>query len=155
MAIQFASFCVTIGSMLVFALMIGIKSDKISGRVDDLKEVKSQVIERNHTCMLGWSNKSLAIIEQITLANKSEGGGYIFVLADMNKVKMEQQLTYAMESNKCPLELVGKTVVFRSGNPIMEHTLSKVSVSTDRASLAFAQCVWNPMRPTLSWCNKC
>mmetsp|Transcript_17989 Transcript_17989/g.23847 ORF Transcript_17989/g.23847 Transcript_17989/m.23847 type:complete len:812 (+) Transcript_17989:61-2496(+) len=137
-AVRFVSFCITIGGMLVFALMIGIISDEISGRVDDLKEGKSRVIESNHTLMLGWSDKSLAIIEQIALANESEGGGYIVVLADMSKVEMEQQLNHAMDSNERPLKLLGTTVVFRSGNPIMEHELSKVGVSTARAIIALS-----------------
>eukprot|EP00957_Ditylum_brightwellii_P071574 5441948-Ditylum_brightwellii.AAC.1 len=75
--------------------------------------------------MLGWNDKSFAIIEQIAFANESEGGGYIVVLADMSKVEIEQQLNHAMDSNKCPLKLLGTTVVFRIDNHIMEHKLSK------------------------------
>eukprot|EP00957_Ditylum_brightwellii_P009556 720705-Ditylum_brightwellii.AAC.1 len=48
-AVRFVSFFITIGGMLR----------------------KSRVIESNHTLMLGWSDKSLAIIEQIALANES------------------------------------------------------------------------------------
>eukprot|EP00957_Ditylum_brightwellii_P060566 4598792-Ditylum_brightwellii.AAC.1 len=44
-AVRFVSFHTTIGDMLVFALMFGTISDEISGRVDDLKEGKSQFIE--------------------------------------------------------------------------------------------------------------
>eukprot|EP00957_Ditylum_brightwellii_P144641 11018923-Ditylum_brightwellii.AAC.1 len=88
--------------------------------------------------MLGWNDKSFAIIEQIALANESEGGGYIVVLTDMSKVEMEQQLNHTMDYNKRPLNLLGTTVVFRSDNHIMEHKLSKVGVSTSRAILALS-----------------
>eukprot|EP00957_Ditylum_brightwellii_P018410 1385575-Ditylum_brightwellii.AAC.1 len=84
-AVRFVSFCTTIGGMLVFALMFGTISDEISGRVDNLKEGKSGVIASIHTLMFSWNNKSFAIIEQMALANESEGGSYIVVLDDMSK----------------------------------------------------------------------
>eukprot|EP00957_Ditylum_brightwellii_P156315 11897809-Ditylum_brightwellii.AAC.1 len=87
--------------------------------------------------MLGWIDKSFAIIKQIALANESEGGGYIGKMADMSKIEMEQQLNHTMDSNERPLKLLGTTVVFRSDNHIMEHELSKVGVSTARAIIAF------------------
>ena len=52
--------------------MVGIISDFIGEKVDDLKKGKSRVIESRHTLMLGWSDMSLAIIQQIALANESE-----------------------------------------------------------------------------------
>eukprot|EP00957_Ditylum_brightwellii_P047167 3581860-Ditylum_brightwellii.AAC.1 len=51
---------------------------------------------------------------------------------------MEQQLNHAMDTKDCPLKLLGTTIVFRSGNPIMEHKLSKVGVSTARAIIALS-----------------
>eukprot|EP00957_Ditylum_brightwellii_P077866 5918481-Ditylum_brightwellii.AAC.1 len=65
MAVGFVSFCTTIGGMLVFALMFGTVSDKISSRVNNFKEGKSRVIDSIHTLMLGWNDKSFAIIEQM------------------------------------------------------------------------------------------
>ena len=69
----------TMGGMCVFALMIGIISDVIGEKVDDLKKGKSRIIESGHTLMLGWSDMSLSIIQQIALANESENGGIIAV----------------------------------------------------------------------------
>eukprot|EP00957_Ditylum_brightwellii_P088636 6751116-Ditylum_brightwellii.AAC.1 len=56
----------------------------------------------------------------------------------MSKVEIEQQLNHAIDSNKRPLKLLGTTVVFRSDNPIMEHELSNVGVSTARAIIALS-----------------
>jgi hypothetical protein len=53
-------------------VVVGIISDFIGEKVDDLKKGKSRVIESRHTLMLGWSDMSLAIIQQIALANESE-----------------------------------------------------------------------------------
>lgn len=47
------SFCMTIGGMIIFALVIGIVSDDLSAFVDKLREGKSRVIVTNHTLILG------------------------------------------------------------------------------------------------------
>ena len=133
--VRFVSFLITIGGMVIFALMIGIITDLDSERVDDLKQGKSRVIESDHTLMLGWSDKSLAIIEQICLANESEGGGQIVVLANDSKQDMEDKLLYATErsTSEHRIKLLGTQVIFRSGNPLLEHELRKVSMATARS----------------------
>eukprot|EP00586_Coscinodiscus_wailesii_P022876 CAMPEP_0172499366 /NCGR_PEP_ID=MMETSP1066-20121228/126348_1 /TAXON_ID=671091 /ORGANISM="Coscinodiscus wailesii, Strain CCMP2513" /LENGTH=736 /DNA_ID=CAMNT_0013273075 /DNA_START=251 /DNA_END=2461 /DNA_ORIENTATION=- len=136
--VRFVSFMITIGGMLVFALMIGIISDAIGEKVDELRKGKSRVIESNHTLMLGWSDKSLAIIQQIAMANESEGGGIIVVLAEHDKEEMEATLRSAIEIREHGLDLMGTEVVFRSGNPLMEHDLRKVSVLTARSIIALS-----------------
>eukprot|EP00957_Ditylum_brightwellii_P128571 9807690-Ditylum_brightwellii.AAC.1 len=95
--------------------------------------------------MFCWSDNSLSIIDQIALANEGEDGGSIVVLVDMNKVEMEQQLMHAMESNECPLILLGTTVVFRNGNPIMEHQLSKVCVTPVRTIISLSPMDMEPI----------
>ena len=42
--------------------------------------------------MLGWNDKSLAIIQQLALANESEGGGCVVVLSETDKEVMEEIL---------------------------------------------------------------
>ena len=51
------SVCVSVGGMLVFALMVGLVSESIGEKVDSLRKGKSDVIERNHTLILGWNDK--------------------------------------------------------------------------------------------------
>lgn len=46
MLVRLVSFTITIGGMLVFALMIGIISESIGEKVDELKKGRSRVIER-------------------------------------------------------------------------------------------------------------
>ena len=54
---RLVAFSATIGGMCVFALMIGIISDTIGEKVDELKKGKSRVIEKGHTLLLGQSTK--------------------------------------------------------------------------------------------------
>jgi hypothetical protein len=132
------SFCITIGGMLVFALLIGIISEVIGDKVDRLKEGKARVLESDHTLILGWSDKGLAIIQQLAFANESEGGGIIVVLADQPKDEMEELLRNACDVREHPLRLVGSKVIFRSGNPLTENSLYKVSASSARSIIALS-----------------
>lgn len=127
------AFLITIGGMLVFALMIGIINESIGEKMDDLKKGRSRVIESGHTLMLGWNDKSLAIIQQIALANESEGGGVVVCLSENDKGEQESVLSSAVESLQGPLRLLGTQVIFRNGNPIHEHEMMNVSVKSARA----------------------
>ena len=109
--------------MLVFAMMIGVISDSIGEKVDDLKQGKSKVIETEHTLILGWNEKGLAILRQLGLANASEGGMPVVVLCEQSKQTMEEMLRAAISSKDDGLKLYGTRVIFRSGNPLAEHDL--------------------------------
>ncbi|KAL7532696.1 hypothetical protein ACHAXR_004791 [Thalassiosira sp. AJA248-18] len=136
--IRLISFAVTLGGMLIFALMIGIISDYIAEKVDDLKKGKSRIIDIDHTVMLGWNDKSLSIIQQVALANESEGGGTVVVLANNDKEELEATLASAVASNENPLRLLGTEVIFRSGNPLLECELRRVSTQTARSIVSLS-----------------
>ena len=130
------SLFVTLGGLLVFALLIGIVGESIGEKIEDLKTGKSRVFESGHTLMLNWNDKSIAVIQQIALANESEGGGVMVVLSDLEKEYMEDKLENAINAKENPLDLMGTEVVCRQGNPILENDLKKVSANTARAVIA-------------------
>ncbi len=105
-------------------------------KIEDLKTGKSRVFESGHTLMLNWNDKSIAVIQQIALANESEGGGVMVVLSDLEKEYMEDKLENAINAKENPLDLMGTEVVCRQGNPILENDLKKVSANTARAVIA-------------------
>ena len=55
--LRVVAFSTTMGGMCVFALMVGIISDFLGEKMDDLKKGKSRIIESGHTVMLGWSGR--------------------------------------------------------------------------------------------------
>lgn len=64
---------ISVGGLLVTALLLGLVSDTIATFFDSLKKGKADVIERGHTLILGWNDRVLPIIKEIALANDSEG----------------------------------------------------------------------------------
>jgi hypothetical protein len=66
--------------------------DSVQKKMAELREGKSSVKEWNHTLLIGWTDRSIAFIEQICIANESSGGGVIVVLAEPSKEAMEAEL---------------------------------------------------------------
>lgn len=54
---RLVSVSVSFGGMLIFAMMLGLVSDAISEKFDSLRKGRSEVVEQNHTLILGWSDK--------------------------------------------------------------------------------------------------
>lgn len=67
-------------------------ADAIGDKIEDLKKGKSDVLEAAHTLILGWSDKSLNMIDQLCLANESAGGKAIVILAERDKLDMEHDI---------------------------------------------------------------
>uniref|UniRef100_A0A7S2S8C3 RCK N-terminal domain-containing protein n=1 Tax=Mucochytrium quahogii TaxID=96639 RepID=A0A7S2S8C3_9STRA len=133
-AARVVALVLTIGGMLIFALTIGIIADGVSDLLDDLKKGKSRVIESGHTLILGWSDKALPTIREIAIANESEGGGVIVLLAERPKEDMEADLLHSLS----PEGLSGTVVIFRSGSPLIMNDLLKVSAQTAKAVIVLS-----------------
>lgn len=58
---RLVALSISFGGMLVFAMMLGLVSDAISEKFDSLRKGKSEVVEQNHTLILGWSDKLVII----------------------------------------------------------------------------------------------
>ncbi|XP_073034934.1 probable ion channel POLLUX isoform X2 [Primulina eburnea] len=129
---RIVSVSISSGGMLIFAMMLGLVSDAISEKVDSLRKGKSEVIESNHILVLGWSDKLGSLLKQLAIANKSIGGGVIVVLAERDKEEME------MDIAKLEFDLMGTSVICRSGSPLILADLKKVSVSKARAIIVLA-----------------
>lgn len=61
--------------MLVFALMVGLVTESISEKVDSLRKGKSDVIERNHTLVLGWNDKLVRLCNTTAKCHASNEEG--------------------------------------------------------------------------------
>ncbi|KAF7824301.1 ion channel CASTOR isoform X1 [Senna tora] len=124
---------ISFGGMLVFAMMLGLVSDAISEKFDSLRKGKSEVVEQNHTLILGWSDKLGSLLNQLAIANESLGGGTVVVMAERDKEEMELDIA------KMEFDFKGTSVICRSGSPLILADLKKVSVSKARAIIVLAE----------------
>lgn len=119
---------VTLGGVFVVSTLIGVLSNGIEAQMDRLRKGRSQVLENDHTIILGWSPQVFTIISELVLANENrKSGAAIAVLADQDKVQMEDMIRERIPDTK------NTKVICRSGSPIDLNDLEIVSPHVARA----------------------
>lgn len=83
---------VTIGGILIVSTLIGVLSNGISNKLDELRKGHSFVVEKGHTLILGWSEKIVPIISELIIANANLKKPRIVILANRDKVEMEDEI---------------------------------------------------------------
>ena len=103
---------VTLGGIFVVSALIGVLNNAIEGQMDRLRKGRSQVLETNHTLVLGWSAQIFTVLNELMVANENQSNARIVVLADKDKVEMEDEIRERVEFK-------GKTrIICRNGSPI-------------------------------------
>jgi len=124
---------VALGGMFITALLVGIVSDSISTKLDELREGNAQLHERGHMLVLGWSETTLPLI--YNLAHAHPHGCTIVVLAEHPKDWMDDEVSHFLEhadahtSNSEHEKRVPPRVLCRSGNLFFRKDLRRVSVN--------------------------
>ncbi|MDD3875194.1 MAG: hypothetical protein PHT69_01085 [Bacteroidales bacterium] len=108
---RFVAFFVTLGGIFIISTLIGVLSSGIESKLDSMRKGRSFVIEKNHTLILGWSSKVFTIISELVIANENQKKPRIVILADKDKVEMEDEI-----HDKIP-NLKNTKVICRTGNP--------------------------------------
>lgn len=107
----------TVLGLVIISTLIGLVSNGILTKLEVLRKGRSFVIEQDHVLILGWSSKIFTIIPELVEANENQKRGVVVILADMDKVLMEDEIK----------DKVGNThnthVICRTGNPIDVHDL--------------------------------
>lgn len=103
---------VTIGGIFIVSILIGVISNTIQNKIEDLRKGKSKVIESGHTLILGWSDIIYTIISELITANLNVRNPVIVVLSENDKVFMEDELKNKLSKFK------NTKVICRSGNPL-------------------------------------
>jgi Trk K+ transport system NAD-binding subunit len=120
-------FSATLLGIFIISILIGIISSGIDEKLDELKKGKSKVLEAEHTLILGWSEKIFSIIEQIIEANTNYKGRAIVILAEKDKVEMEDEIKAKISDFKT------SKVIARSGNPLISSDIEVVNPNQARS----------------------
>ncbi|HOY82407.1 MAG TPA: hypothetical protein PLB92_09745 [Rhodoglobus sp.] len=123
---------ITIGGLIIVASLIGIISGAFDSKVEELRKGRSKVLEKDHTLILGWNSKVFPIVSEICIANESRRNAVIVVLADKDKVEMEDELR----------AMVGKTgktkIICRTGDPMNLTDLEIANPANARSIILLA-----------------
>ncbi|MBI3737684.1 MAG: NAD-binding protein [Chloroflexi bacterium] len=125
---------VTLGGVFVVSTLIGVLSNGIEDQMDRLRKGRSRVLESDHTVILGWSPQVFTTISELVEANKNRrGGAVIAILADEDKVEMEDEIRERIPDTK------NTKVICRSGSPIDPADIEIVSPHTARSIIVLPE----------------
>jgi len=128
------------GGAFVFGLVINFLSDFINSKVEGLKLGKSTVIEQEQTMILGWNDRIVPLIDQLCQANESAGGMPIVVLADQDKVWMDEYLNDAIDQSGLEGYPASKSmIVTRQGNRITSPHLIHAAITYARSIIILSE----------------
>jgi voltage-gated potassium channel Kch len=123
---------VTLGGVIVVSSLIGIISSAFDSKVEQLRKGRSFVVEQDHTLILGWSPQIVPIISELVLANENRKKPCIVILADKDKVEMEDEIRDKISSTK------NTRIICRSGSPIDLTDLEMVNPQAARSIIVLS-----------------
>lgn len=127
-----AMLLTTFAGLFVISTLIGIINTGIEGKLTDLRKGRSRVIESGHTVILGWSQQVFTVVSELVIANQNQRAGRVVILADMDKVEMEDELRTRVPDT-------GRTrVVCRSGSPVDLDDLDIASIHGARSIIVLS-----------------
>ena len=130
---RFVMLLVTIGGIFIVSTLIGILSNGLEERIENLRKGRSLVLENDHTLILGWTPQIFTVISELVLANESrKSGAVIVVLAEQDKVDMEDAIKERIADPK------NTRIICRSGSPMDMNDLEIVSPHTARSIIVLA-----------------
>lgn len=123
---------VTLGGIFIVSSLIGVINSGIEAKLDELRKGRSFVVERDHTLILGWSPKIFTILSELVLANENRHKPRVVVLADRDKVEMEDEIAEKVPDT-------GKTrIICRTGSPLDLNDLEIVNPHEARSIVILA-----------------
>jgi voltage-gated potassium channel Kch len=131
-ALRIPMLLVTVGGIFIVSMLIGTITSGLESRLDELRKGRSRVIESNHTLILGWSSKVFSIIGELIIANENQKDPRIVILADRDKVGMEDDIRAKFPSTK------NTRVICRSGDPLDLDDLAVVDPHSARSIVVLA-----------------
>ncbi len=118
---------VTVAGIFIAGSLIGLIASGLDQRIDELRRGRSDVIESDHTLILGWSSRVPAIVNELVAANESRKRAAVVVLAATDKTEMEDVLRTAVPDTRTT------RIVCRSGEPWIPRHLDMVNLAGARS----------------------
>lgn len=112
----------SIASLIIFALLIAFVQDKFSDFLLHLRDGAEPVVEAGHIVMIGWTDRSMAVIRELCEAYEDRGGCRIAVLSELDKPTVEAEIRHEMAT------VHHSTVVVRRGKVHSAPALKMVGV---------------------------
>lgn len=135
---RFVMLLVTIGGIFILSSLIGVLTSGLESKLEEMRKGRSRVLEKNHTLILGWSGKIFPIISEIIIANSNLKRASIVILAEKDKVEMEDELNAKIPDTKTT------RIICRTGSPMDVADLEVVNLDEAKSIIVMALDEPNP-----------
>jgi voltage-gated potassium channel Kch len=123
---------VTLGGLFVVSALIGVIATALDEKLLELRKGRSFVVERDHTLVLGWSDAVFTILGELAIANESERKPSVVILAERDKVEMEDAIRAKVA------DLKGTRVICRTGSPIDSNDIAIANPQAARSVIVLS-----------------
>ncbi|MEN4012688.1 MAG: NAD-binding protein [Bellilinea sp.] len=122
-AYRFLTFGITLASIFIVSNLIGIISNAISQKIENLRRGRSAVLEKDHIVLLGWSEQVFTIIPQLMQTGNGSNKTRVVILGDMDKVEMEDLIRNRLGKKTL------RSVICRRGNPMEMNDVDLTNIN--------------------------
>lgn len=102
---------VTVGGIFIVSMLIGIITNGIETRLDQLRRGRSLVIEEGHTIILGWSSQVFTMIAELVAAKELLPRSCVAILAPQDTLDMHEAIRERVKTGRTK-------IVCRTGSPV-------------------------------------
>lgn len=113
--------------LVLFSSLVAFITQEFEARLNLLRRGKSLVVEKNHTLILGFSDRITDIIQELVVANESESDAAVVILSPKDKEEMDDFLRNNLG------ELKTTRVVTRNGSIANLSDLNMVRVKVAKS----------------------
>jgi voltage-gated potassium channel Kch len=118
---------VTLAGIFIVSALIGVIGAGLQAKLDQLRKGRSLVLEQDHTIIFNWTDAIFDVIAQLVIANASRVNPRIVIMADRDKVAMEDEIAAKVE------HLGNTRIICRSGDPTDLYDLAIANPRTCRS----------------------
>lgn len=136
--LRIVTLVVTLGGIFIVSTLIGTITSGMESSIEEMRKGRSRVIESGHTLILGWSPTVFAIIHELSIANENQRNPRIVILADHDKVEMEDEVRSKLPNTK------NTRVICRRGSPLDLDDLELVNPHEAKSVIILSPHVNNP-----------
>ena len=137
---------VTLGGIFIISSLIGVISNGLNSRLENLQRGRSFVVEENHTVILGWNEKVFTIVKELCIANQNKQDACIVIMGELDTISMVESINEKLPS-KCTTR-----IVCRNGSPIDQISLNLLNLNSAKSIIVISPLNDDPDAEVIKTC---
>ncbi|RME73322.1 MAG: hypothetical protein D6776_07225, partial [Planctomycetota bacterium] len=113
--------------LVIFSALVAFVNNAFEQKVESLRKGRSDVIERDHTVVLGFGPQVVEVLEQLVIANESERNPAVLVVSREDKAAMDDFLLEHLPERR------NTRLITRSGDISNPAFLERMSLAAARS----------------------